>query len=69
MRLVHFAMPTINRSQFDEVCMELENGVPLSLTHIGRVFGYEFWQLLVHSLTKVTIDLKETDRVIINVGK
>jgi len=60
---------TINRSQFEDVCNELETGASLTLAHIGRVFGYEFWQLMVHSLARITIDLKETDKVIINVGK
>lgn len=42
-----------NKKAFKDVCTELDNhGLPLPLTfeHVGRVFGQEFWVLLVYAL-------------------
>lgn len=45
----------INYLEFNEVDRELKEGVPLNLTHLGRIFGDEFWQLMVVCLTNITI--------------
>lgn len=36
-----------NADAFDEVCEAIEDGEQLTLSHIGRVFGQPFWELLI----------------------
>jgi hypothetical protein len=40
----------INDKELEQVRKDLEIGVPLNLVMIGRVFGEEFWTLLVLSM-------------------
>lgn len=37
----------INREEFDKTCYDLEHGVPLNCIMLGRIFGEDFWALLV----------------------
>lgn len=39
-----------NREEFEKVLVELEDGSPLSIEQVGRVFGEDFWMLLVYCL-------------------
>lgn len=50
----------IDEKELDLVRKELEYS-PLNLMQIGRIFGHEFWSLLILVQTNVTIDVKEND--------
>lgn len=39
-----------NKAEFKRVCDELDEGQLLTFSHVGRVFGQDFWELLVMSL-------------------
>lgn len=36
-----------DKEAFEEVCAELESGQLLTLSHVGRVFGSDFWEMIV----------------------
>lgn len=36
-----------NSDEFNKVYMEVKGGQGLTFSHIGRVFGQDFWELLV----------------------
>jgi len=40
----------VNREELEKVATELDAGGMLTLEHIGRVFGQDFWMLIVYSL-------------------
>ena len=39
-----------NREEFEKVCEDLKHNVPLNLLHLGRIFGEDFWSVLVLAL-------------------
>ncbi len=41
---------TINREAFEAVAKEAENGAELTFEMLGRVFGSDFWEMLVIAL-------------------
>ncbi len=43
--------PTINKEEFEKVCEELKTEA-LTLRHIGRAFGHDFWELIIMTLLK-----------------
>lgn len=56
---------SINRLEFDKVCSEIETyGEKLNLTHIGRIFGQKFWQLIVLALAYSRDDTLVIDKIV-----
>ncbi len=54
-------MPALpDRAAFEEVCQELAQGAALTFRQLGRIFGPDFWDLLIVSLGSVRIS---TDRL------
>jgi hypothetical protein len=55
----------INLTEVDIVNAELQSGVSLNFTHIARIFGDDFWKLLVLTLVDAKYSmyeqLKETE--------
>ena len=39
-----------DKKAFKQVCAEMEGGAPLTLSHVGAVFGTPFWEMLVMCL-------------------
>lgn len=51
-----------SKSEFKKVCAELEAGEDLTLLQIGRVFGDDFWMLIVYAF----LDSQDAARAIQN---
>lgn len=58
----------INEEELSRLRQNLEAGVPLNLSMLGRVFGEEFWQLIVISITGWTLKT-DLDKVVIHIGE
>lgn len=54
----------INETQLNIVRNELGVGIPLDLTMLGRIFGDEFWQLIILAISGHNI---EAEKIIINI--
>jgi hypothetical protein len=56
----------VNLTEIDGVNTELQSGVSLNFTHIARIFGDDFWKLLVLTLVDAKYSmyeqLKETEK-------
>ena len=51
----------VNREEFEKVAAELQApDAVLTLSHVGRVFGNEFWELMVYAL----LDAQDAARAI-----
>lgn len=42
-------MAKVNKKEFEKVSSELAGGDDLRFDHIGRVFGQDFWMMLVYA--------------------
>lgn len=49
-----------NKAAFKQVCAELEEGRDLTFEMLGRVFGADFWMLLVYGF----LDAQDAARAI-----
>lgn len=59
-------MTKINYEELKIVEKQLEMGNALTLTMIGRIFGEEFWQLIIYSMIGMTI---KADNIQIKIGQ
>lgn len=52
-----FNMSIPNKDSFDKLCKEVEDGThgPLALKDLGRIFGEEFWELIIVAMIGVEI--------------
>jgi hypothetical protein len=54
-----------DQTAFDKTCHDLKHGIPLNLSMIGRIFGQDFWELLI--LVQTNIDLTAKGKVNVNI--
>ena len=55
---------SINDEQLEIVRRDLSVGVPLNFTMLGRIFGEEFWQLIVIGFTGCEIHADKVQIVV-----
>lgn len=44
-----------NNEEYNKVCKQLEEGQALTLQMLGRIFGEDFWILVVVCMSQTTI--------------
>ena len=60
---------SINETELNKLRILLNIGEPLNLTMLGRVFGEEFWQLIVVSITGTIIKVDDLSKLTFIIGE